>query len=432
MTMIASRPESQDKFYFYHSVFDPLRLIDRNVDRSAVATPGYVTNAFGVRIDPRFLPTLLKDRAGELEPPPVPANWHADLAEFGAALRAVELANDTFTMIELGCGWGCWMNITGRVAKSRGLEVRLLGVEGDEGHLEFAKQSLQANGFSAKEYEVMRGIAAAEDGFALFPRQERAGVSWALEPVFGVSEDQAAIMVSSGNYDRLPQIALERIAGPGDRVDLLHVDIQGGEDALIPACLSFLTQRVAYLLIGTHSRQIEGRMLDCLLGAGWVLEMERPAVLTVGEHVSVVVDGVQGWRNPHLIPHDKAARVAQQGSVVVLKTPQKVAAGESFRLTVEIENASISDWTDNVDYPVKVSYHWVAKHTDTRIFEGLRTSLQGGVLQAGHKVRQDIEVMAPEHPGMYELQVTLIQEWLRWFDEPEFSSAIVEINIAQR
>jgi hypothetical protein len=36
---------------------------------------------------------------------PIPANWHADIAEWAAALRAVELAEETFTVVELGCGW---------------------------------------------------------------------------------------------------------------------------------------------------------------------------------------------------------------------------------------------------------------------------------------------------------------------------------------
>ena len=84
------------------------------------ATPGYVTNFLGVRIDPAFAPEALAGKAGTVEPVPIPANWHADIAEWAAALRAVELAGDTFRMIELGCGWGCWMNNTGAAARRAG------------------------------------------------------------------------------------------------------------------------------------------------------------------------------------------------------------------------------------------------------------------------------------------------------------------------
>jgi hypothetical protein len=32
------------------------------------------------------------------------------------------------------------------------------------------------------------------------------------------------------------------------------------------------------MVIGTHSKQIEGRLYDTLLSAGWKLQMERAAI----------------------------------------------------------------------------------------------------------------------------------------------------------
>ncbi|WP_216074149.1 hypothetical protein, partial [Acinetobacter baumannii] len=66
-----------------------------------------------------------------------------------------------------------------------------------------------------------------------------------------------------------PMIALADVVRPHRRIDLLHIDIQGGEADLIAACLPVLKERVAYILIGTHSRQIEGRIFDVLLNEGW-------------------------------------------------------------------------------------------------------------------------------------------------------------------
>jgi len=72
---------------------------------------------------------------------------------------------------------------------------------------------------------------------------------------------------------------------------------------LIAGCISGLTRSVAYLVIGTHSRAIEGRLFETLGAAGWRLEMERPAILAFGaKGPEVVTDGVQGWRNPMLRP----------------------------------------------------------------------------------------------------------------------------------
>jgi hypothetical protein len=126
-----------------------------------------------VRIDPKFSPVILQGRAGEVEGIPIPANWHADVAEWGAALRAVDLARGTFTVIELGCGWGCWMNNTGVAARRTGLDVHLIGVEGDEGHVAFAKMACSANGFAPCQVTLHRGVAAPTGGIACFPARYR-------------------------------------------------------------------------------------------------------------------------------------------------------------------------------------------------------------------------------------------------------------------
>ena len=140
--------------FYYNSNFDAMATVCRHAKANTTPHPSYVTNYLGVRVDPAVCPSLLQGRGGEIEPIPVPSNWHADIAEFAAVLRAVELARDTFTMAELGCGWGCWMNNAGTVAKRRGLKVFLMGVEGDQGHIALAKKSLATNGFSPAEVQI--------------------------------------------------------------------------------------------------------------------------------------------------------------------------------------------------------------------------------------------------------------------------------------
>lgn len=300
----AARPEAPtNRFFHYNAVFDPQEVMRRHAVPDLAPRPGYLTNFLGVAIDPKFFPSILDGRAGQVEAIPIPANWHADIAEWGAALRAVDLARDTFTVIELGCGWGCWLNNTGVAARRAGLDVRLIGVEGDKGHVGFAHEACNANGFHRSQLELHNAVAAATAGTALFPKQEKVGMAWGLEPVFGATDAQRQEAVRTGDYDELPMIALEELAAPHPRIDLLHVDIQGGEADLIAGTLDLLRAKVAYILVGTHSRQIEGRIFDLLLGSGWRLEIERPAFLDLGASAVVVgVDGVQGWRNPNLLP----------------------------------------------------------------------------------------------------------------------------------
>ena len=295
------RHRSSSPFEHYHACFDAEAIMHRHAARDLKPRAGYLTNFLGVAIDPKFFPSILDGQAGQVEPIPIPANWHADIAEWAAALRAVELARDRFTMIELGCGWGCWMNNTGVAARRAGLPVELIGIEGDEGHIGYAREATAANGFEPACVTLHHGVAAAHAGHALFPRQSQAGVAWGLKPVFHATPEQVEAARQSGSHDELPMIPLETLIGAHARIDLLHIDIQGGEADLIADCLELLAAKVAYILVGTHSRQIEGRIAGMLLEGGWILEIERPAILSLAATYPVVtVDGVQGWRNPAL------------------------------------------------------------------------------------------------------------------------------------
>lgn len=308
---IGSSPESEARsrndraspFYNYASMFDAEALMRRYARHDLERDPRYLINFLGVRIEERYMAEVLRGKAGTVEAVPIPANWHADIAEWAAALRSVELARDTFAVAELGCGWGCWLNNTGVAARNRGLKPKLIGVEGDEGHIEFAMRCCNINGFSKDEVILHRGIAAARSGTAFFPKQDKAGVDWGLQPIFGGTEHERRAAVASGRYDELPMISMDTVIGDQRVLDLLHVDIQGGEADLVEQSRDVLTRRVAYLLVGTHSRVIEGRIQAALLKGPWRLEVERPAIVSLSaDGPTTLVDGVQGWRNMDLSP----------------------------------------------------------------------------------------------------------------------------------
>ena len=281
----------------YAASFDAVQTILAHEDKARRAVAGHRVNFFGVAVNvDKFYPALKLDNV--VEPPPIPANWHADIAEFGPALRAVDLSGGDFCMIELGCGWGCWMNITGAAARRAGKRPFLIGVEGDAGHVAFAHESMATNGFAPSQFQVVRGIAAAKAGSAFFPRQSLSGVAWGLEPVLNADKAQIRALRAGGEHDELPMVALKDVILDRRRIDLLHVDIQGGETALVRENVALLGEKVAYAFIATHSRMIDGEIVQCLSDAGWELEMERPCVCTIHDGRLVnVIDGAQGWRN---------------------------------------------------------------------------------------------------------------------------------------
>jgi hypothetical protein len=285
-------------FAHFNASVDVRRIVESHVRSDRQPMAGHFVNFLGVAVPTKVI-SLLDGKGGQLDPVPIPANWHADMAEWAAALRAVDLASGKFTMVELGCGWGCWMTNTGIAAKSRGLAVDLIGIEGDPMHLDFARETLEVNRIRTDEYELLCGIAAAKHGFALFPKRQLGEEHWGFEPVFGATREESEKAVASGRFESLKMIPLAEAIGNRPKIDLLHMDIQGGEGDLVAQTIDLLNERVGYILIGTHSRVLEGRLMELLLGAGWILEIERPAIFHLGGgDPRTTVDGVQAWKNP--------------------------------------------------------------------------------------------------------------------------------------
>ncbi len=85
----------------------------------------------------------------------------------------------------------------------------------------------------------------------------------------------------------------------------MHVDVQGSEAVICEAALDELKARAHWLIIGTHSRLIEGQLIYMLMKTGWVLENEKPVIFGFQPNAPSMesltrIDGTQVWRNPRL------------------------------------------------------------------------------------------------------------------------------------
>ena len=287
-----------DALYNYSCEFDALGLLDSFHVRGQVPEPGIIRNFLGTRIEPAVYPPVLEALAGSIEGLPVPGNWHADIAEWAAALRTVVLAEDRYRIVELGCGWGCWITNMGVAARARGLKVDLVGVEGDARHLVNAARTLELNGFAPGDFALHHGVAGPKPGKAIFPDAGSGQAHWGAEPVF--YPDAATLALAEGRDDVqvLDCLTLADLAG-GAAIDLLHIDIQGAEYDFVAGNAEGIAAHAKRVLIGTHSRAIEGQLMAHFLGLGWRMEMERPAIAPIlGGRPQIRIDGVQMWANP--------------------------------------------------------------------------------------------------------------------------------------
>ncbi len=66
------------------------------------------------------------------------------------------------------------------------------------------------------------------------------------------------------------------IAKDMQTIDFMHWDIQGAEASIADHDIEFLNEHVRFLFIGTHSRAIEGKLLELFRFSGWELIHEHP------------------------------------------------------------------------------------------------------------------------------------------------------------
>lgn len=290
-----------EALYHYYCEYDAYGVMKSFQIESQEPEEGVLKNFMGVKVPAKVYPPILNPLMGQVEPLPDPGNWHADIAEWGAALLSVVRAKDTYRIVEVGCGWGCWLVNMGVAARARGLSVDLIGIEGDKNHLLNAAEVLALNDFDEDQYSLHHGVAGPKPGKALFPDPEAGTAAWGGAAIFYPDEDTLAKAEEDDTVQVLDCKTLEEVSA-GQPIDLLHIDIQGAETDYVAGNLDSMTKYARRMLIGTHSRVIEGKLMECLLDAGWILEMERPAIAPphAGQPITRI-DGVQLWGNPALL-----------------------------------------------------------------------------------------------------------------------------------
>jgi hypothetical protein len=115
-----------------------------------------------------------------------------------------------------------------------------------------------------------------------------------------------------------------------------------------------------------------------------------------------------------------------------LVTPPETASINSiFQLSVRLTNKGRERLASLPPYPVHVSYHWKDSEGKTVIFDGHRTPLLLP-LSPGEERLIMVDVKAPEIPGSYQLELTMVQELCYWFEEIEsFKSVTIKDIIVQ-
>ena len=268
-----------------------------------------VVDFFGA-LTPSECAPYLAPRAGlKISTPPYPDDsFRAGFVEYLAVLDSVRYASPhSYQMAEVGASYGPFTALCALLAlkaePSRQVYVRLVEAA-KNGDMAIAK-NLAANGLfphGKVDVKIFSAAVSSRSDTLYFP-----DVDCTVDNGAMVSRDNQDVDVRGA---KILHVAVEAI--PLDEViasfrsdqlvDLIHVDIQGSERFVIADAMGVLNMRVRRIMIATHSRLIEGELLDIFHRNGWSLIAEDPVIFNYQPLLSSFIgmaihDGSQYWVN---------------------------------------------------------------------------------------------------------------------------------------
>lgn len=103
-------------------------------------------------------------------------------------------------------------------------------------------------------------------------------------------------------------------------------------------------------------------------------------------------------------------------SIKIISIDRHLYPSQKEKIKIMLTNNSVQRFVSTGPRPVNLSYHWKKPHAKYIVFDGLRTPIRKP-LYPGESREFEIECIAPEIPGDYDLELTLVQEGCFWFEK---------------
>jgi ubiquinone/menaquinone biosynthesis C-methylase UbiE len=125
-------------------------------------------------------------------------------------------------------------------------------------------------------------------------------------------------------------------------------------------------------------------------------------------------------------PLPKAACRAQ---IRALNAPSTMAPGSTATIAAEVQNISSEDWLQRRVAQLNLGNHWLSKNKkDTFIYDDGRSRLPGR-FGSGERHTVSLDITAPAAPGIYYLELDVVQEGVRWFKDAGSKTALVPVTV---
>lgn len=293
-----------------------------------------VIDYFGAAIPIACAPYLASRAGSVLASPPYPSDTiRASFIEYLPVVQSIRDSSlSRYQMVELGASYAPFALLSAKLAQRKGIQnIEVCAVEAAKNGPAAITCNFHANGYSAENIIIISDLEPGEAkpkhlapyiapnvrafviNSAFSSKRETLwfpDVDCTVDNGATVSNENLTVDCRGASYQHVPVRAhsLSDILTVFDKdtiIDLAHIDIQGAELDVIPDSIALFNERVKKILLGTHSRLIEGKMLELFHRNGWTLIAEEPCGFHYNRELDDFVgmtrkDGSQYWANTRL------------------------------------------------------------------------------------------------------------------------------------
>jgi FkbM family methyltransferase len=260
--------------------------------------PGEFQNFIGAKFKRAWIPEEM------LPTDPVVPGPSEDLFEWINLLESVSTAGPTFTMVELGAGFGRWSVSAAIAAKRMGKDYRLVCVEAEPTHFTWLRECVELNGLDLSRCRLVNAAIGTSDGSARFIAGSP-GEMYCQE-VYTFRKWLSHRRRRRVSTVRVARMSLKSLLSETESVDFVDLDIQGAELDVLESALETLNRKARRVHIATHDHQIHDTLRRILCDEGWesVFDFDLGRQETSFGEV-VFQDGILGFSNPNLTSGDQ-------------------------------------------------------------------------------------------------------------------------------
>ncbi len=276
-------------------------IIEKYSPWSGLGDPRYFYNFLGAKTQRSFFDFTFKpNTTQQTEINTRYPTFDEEYFEYIDILEAIENSQESFTMVELGAGFGRWLvNAAVALRKESQKPIKLVGIEAEPTHWQMMLMHFMNNEINPQEHELIEAACATSDEPVFFICGH--SDQWYGQAIVS-SPDARQAEFPKAHTKQVAAVSLPQILNHLKKVDIIDLDVQGSEFEILCSAAGELDQKVKRVHIGTHSREIEDQLRTLFTELGWInvhdYQCQTQNSTPYGE--IFFQDGVQGWINPKL------------------------------------------------------------------------------------------------------------------------------------